>query len=102
MTFERLKLNKAVIYARLLGFQPFGNALTARRHFYWYMPEAEDTFSVSSFRGDHLMSYTVNQQTSTDINRACKWLQEIERKRAKGKQHKSMNYGGYSDYDLHS
>lgn len=79
MTYEKLKLNKAVTYARLLGFEPFGNALTGRRHFHWYMPEGDDTFSVFALRSDELLSYTVNRETTTDIERACEMLQVIER-----------------------
>jgi hypothetical protein len=80
MTFEKLKLNKAVLYARLLGFEPFGQALSANRHFHWYMPEGDDSFSVFALRSDKLLSYTVNHETTNDVERACEMLQEIERK----------------------
>jgi hypothetical protein len=77
MTFEKLKTDKAVLYARLLGFEPFGQSLSAHKHFYWYMPEGEDTFSVHFHKG--VPQYTVNRETSTSIEQACKWLQKIEK-----------------------
>lgn len=80
MTYEKLKLNKAVTYARLLGFEPFGHSLAGRRHFYWYMPEGDDTFSVFALRGDGLISYTVNRDTTSSIERACELLKKIEYK----------------------
>ena len=76
MTFEKLKTNKAVLYARLLGFEPFGQALSAHAHFHWYMPEGDETFTVRFFKG--VPSYTVNNETSTSIEQACKWLQKVE------------------------
>jgi hypothetical protein len=84
MTYEKLKLNKAVTYARLLGFEPFGQSLAGRRHFHWYMPEGDDTFSVFALRGDGLISYTVNGDTTSSIERACELLQQIERKQNRG------------------
>lgn len=83
MTFEKLKTNKAVLYARLLGFEPFGNAETATRHFHWYMPEGDDTFSVHQYAGIDGLSYTVNRESTSSLEHACKFLQKIERKQEK-------------------
>jgi hypothetical protein len=84
MTFEKLKTDKAVLYARLLGFEPFGSAHTATKHFYWFMPEGSDDFSVHFFKGQNAASYQVNNQNTSSVEQACKWLQEIERKRNRG------------------
>lgn len=76
MTFEKLKTDKAVLYARLLGFEPFGQSLSARKHFYWYMPEADDEFAVHFYKD--VPAYTVNHENTTNVDQACKWLQRIE------------------------
>jgi len=79
MTFEKVKINKAVIYAHLLGFEAFGQTKTARKHFHWFMPDTDDTFTVHYFTGIS-PSYTVNNQTTSSLEQACKWLQAIERR----------------------
>jgi hypothetical protein len=76
MTYEKLKTNKAVVYARFLGFELFDHAANAIKHYHWYMPETDDTFSISIF-GD-ITSYTVNRQSTTNLDRACEWLREVE------------------------
>jgi hypothetical protein len=76
MTYEKLKLTKAVTYARLLGFEPHTSYKHPRRHFQFNTKE--DTFSISFFATG--TNYCVNRQNTSSEERACEWLQEIERK----------------------
>ena len=78
MTYEKLKLDKAVTYARLLGFEPTERTLRARVSFNW-SGRGGDWFQILANK-TQIVLYTVNRESTSSVERACEYLQEIERR----------------------
>ena len=83
MKYADILQDSVVRRAEAIGFMAFGENPTRRRHFYWFMPDAQihgdHTFSVHCFPGNSQgeMDYRVNHQSTSYAPRATEWLDEI-------------------------
>jgi hypothetical protein len=78
MKYSDVLQDRVVRHAEQIGFMGFGENPAKRKHFHWFMPDADihgdHTFAVNKFGYAQPMIYTVNHQSTTYQPRAIEWL----------------------------